>query len=120
MVIKTLDLDSLEMLDPDLTTLLCLITCAELNNVEKNVKAAVHHQDVLQELPLLHQQGRGYGDSLSQKPTMHMHVYCSVANPDPRIRYYDAGSGFGSVSQYGSPDPDPYQNVTSVTLVYCK
>jgi hypothetical protein len=54
LVIKTLDLDSLEMLDPDLTTLLCLITCAELNDVEKNVEAAVHHQDVLQELPLLH------------------------------------------------------------------
>ncbi len=61
------------MLDPDPTTLVCLLTCAELNDVEKNVEAAVHHQDVLQELPLLHQQGRGYGDSLNHNQTMHVY-----------------------------------------------
>jgi hypothetical protein len=85
LVIKTLDPDpspdSLEMLDPDPTTLVCLLTCAELKNVEKNVEAAVHHQDVLQELPLLHQQGRGYCDSLNHNQTMHVY-YCSVADPD--------------------------------------
>ncbi len=42
------DPDSLEMMDPDPTTLVCLFTCAKLNDVEKNVEAAVHHQDVLQ------------------------------------------------------------------------
>jgi hypothetical protein len=56
----------------------------------------VHHQDVLQELPLLHQQGRGYGDSLNQNPTMHVYctavlripdsIFLDLSDPDPLVR----------------------------------
>jgi hypothetical protein len=96
LVIKTLDSDpdSHEILDPDPITLVCLLTCAELKNVEKNVEAAVHHQDVLQKLPLLHQQGSGYCDGLNHNPTIHVY-YCSVADPDSIF--------------LGLSDPDPLE-----------